>query len=266
MTRISISTSATFEFRSHAHALPWTSEVASDKNRPMPITNLTDESAIYKEKRAALLEAEIALAEQRERVADLRRSLPQGPQVADYVFEEGPVTLDDGDAPHEIQLSQLFSDPKEKGAETKPLVIYHLMYGKQQTSPCPMCTCWIDGFNGLARHLGENVDFAIVAAAPLSTLRSYGRQRGWNNLRLLSAHDTTFKYDLGSEDATGVQDSEVSVFIKDASGRIFHTYSAHPWFNDDLRERGIDLLNPLWHVLDLTPHGRGDWYASLTYT
>ncbi|MBG7605817.1 MAG: DUF899 family protein, partial [Actinobacteria bacterium] len=28
-------------------------------------------------------------------------------------------------------------------------------------------------------------------------------------------------------------------------------------------QRGMDLYNPVWHMLDLTPQGRGDWYASL---
>ncbi|MFI7499222.1 hypothetical protein ACIBVL_12045 [Streptomyces sp. NPDC049687] len=32
------------------------------------------------------------------------------------------------------------------------------------------------------------------------------------------------------------------------------------------RERGIDLLTPVWHLLDLTPHGRADWYPALDYT
>ncbi|MEU5594306.1 hypothetical protein [Streptomyces sp. NPDC020298] len=31
------------------------------------------------------------------------------------------------------------------------------------------------------------------------------------------------------------------------------------------RCRGIDLLAPVWHLLDLTPQGRGEWYASLDY-
>ncbi len=34
---------------------------------------------------------------------------------------------------------------------------------------------------------------------------------------------------------------------------------------DDIDERGIDLLAPVWHLLDLTPRGRGDWYPSLDY-
>ena len=33
----------------------------------------------------------------------------------------------------------------------------------------------------------------------------------------------------------------------------------------DIRERGIDLLSPIWNLLDLTPQGRGGWYAGLDY-
>jgi predicted dithiol-disulfide oxidoreductase (DUF899 family) len=35
--------------------------------------------------------------------------------------------------------------------------------------------------------------------------------------------------------------------------------------SDDVDQRGIDLLCATWHLLDLTPDGRGDWYASLDY-
>jgi predicted dithiol-disulfide oxidoreductase (DUF899 family) len=34
---------------------------------------------------------------------------------------------------------------------------------------------------------------------------------------------------------------------------------------EDIKERGIDLLTPIYNVLDLTPQGRGDWYAKLVY-
>ena len=33
----------------------------------------------------------------------------------------------------------------------------------------------------------------------------------------------------------------------------------------DIKERGIDELNPIWNLLDLTPQGRGTFYASLDY-
>ncbi len=128
-----------------------------------------------------------------------------------------------------------------------------------------MCTLWIDGYNGVAHHLAQHLDFAIVAADDPPTLRAHARRRGWNNLRLLSAGSSMFKYDLGSEDREGNQDSTISVFTLDAKGTLRHFYSAHPWMAADIRERGIDLLTPVYNMLDLTPPGRGDWYASLEY-
>lgn len=223
-------------------------------------TNLTNESPEYLAKREELRLAEIELMRQRERVAELRRALPPGGVIEDYEFLEGPASLDDGDAPiRKTRLSELFSAPD------RALVIYHLMFGKKQTRPCPMCTAWIDGYNGIAHHLAQNVDVAIVAAAEPATLRAYARERGWDNLRLLSAGDSTFKYDLGSEDREGGQDSTISVFTRDSDGTLRHFYSGHPWLAPDIKERGIDELTPIWNLMDLTPQGRGKFYASLDY-
>src|SRR5262249_11301097 len=223
-------------------------------------TNLTNESSEYLAKREELRLAEIELMRQRERVAELRRHLPQGAPIQDYAFEEGPRDLNTGDAPvRTVRLSELFTKPN------RSLVIYHLMFGKKQTKACPMCTAWLDGANGVAHHLAQNLDFAVVAAADLQTLRGYARERGWDKLRLLSAGDSTFKYDLGSEDRAGGQDSTISVFTRDAKGTVRHFYSAHPRMAPDIQERGIDLLTPIWHFMDLTPQGRGHWYASLAY-
>src|SRR5437660_4789651 len=223
-------------------------------------TNLPNESQEYLAKREELRLAEIKLLNTRERVAALRRSLPKGATIQDYEFLEGPASLDDGDAPiKQIKLSDLFTGPD------RSLVIYHFMYGKKQAVPCPMCTAWIDGFNGVAHHLAQNVDLAIVAAADSSTLRAWARERGWNRLRLLSAGESTFKYDLGSEDREGRQDSTISVFTRDSDGALRHFYSGHPWLADHVKERGIDEMTPIWNLLDLTPQGRGKWYASLDY-
>ena len=223
-------------------------------------TNLPNESREYLAKREELRLAEIELRRQRERVAALRRALPPGATIRDYEFIEGPPSLDEGDAPlRTVRLSELFTAPD------RSLVIYHFMFGKKQKNACPMCTAWIDAFNGVAHHLAQNVDFAIVAAADLPTLRSHARKRGWNRLRLLSAGESTFKYDLGSEDREGRQDSTISVFTREADGTLRHFYSGHPWLADDIKERGVDELNPVWNVLDLTPQGRGEFYASLDY-
>jgi predicted dithiol-disulfide oxidoreductase (DUF899 family) len=223
-------------------------------------TRLTNESAEYVALREELRLAEIELMRQRERVAAMRRSLPPGAVVQDYVFQEGPANLDAGDAlVTTVLLSDLFTGPN------RSVVIYHLMYGKRQTNPCPMCTMWIDGFNGVGNHIAQNVDFAIAAAADLPMLRQHARDRGWRNLRLLSCGDSTFKYDLRSEDADGAQDSTVSVFTRDGDGTLRHSYSAHPWMAHDVKQRGIDLLTPVYNILDLTPQGRDDWYAKLAY-
>jgi len=222
-------------------------------------TNLTNESSEYLAKREELRLAEIELMRQRERVAELRRNLPEGAPVQDYQFEEAPRDLNAGDAPvRTVGLSELFTQPN------RSLGIYHFMFGKKQTKACPMCAAWLDGANGVAHHLAQNLDFAVVAAADLPTLRAHARERGWDKLRLLSAGNNTFKYDLGSEDREGGQDSTVSVFTRDAKG-LRHFYTAHPRMAPDIQERGIDLLTPIWHFMDLTPQGRGSWYASLAY-
>jgi len=224
-------------------------------------TNLPNEAGDYLAKREELRLAEIELMRQRERVAELRRRLPQGAPVQDYTFEEGPANLDAGDVPaRTVRLSELFTLPD------RALVIYHLMYGKKQTKPCPMCTAWIDGSNGVADHLAQNINLAIVAAAETPVLRAHARSRGWKKLRLLSAGSNTFKYDLGSEDREGQQDSTISVFSRASDGTVRHFYSAHPRMASDILERGIDLLSPIWNVLDLTPQGRGDWYTKLEYS
>lgn len=223
-------------------------------------TNLPNESEEYLSKREELRHAEIELMRQRERVAELRRALPAGAIIQDYEFLEGPASLDEGDAPvKKVRLSSLFTGPN------RSLIVYHFMFGKKQTKPCPMCTSWIDCANGIAHHLAQNVDLAIVAAADPATLRAHARKRGWSRLRLLSAGESTFKYDLGSEDRQGGQDSTISVFTRDGDGTLRHFYSGHPKLAEDINERGIDELNPIWNFLDLTPQGRGSWYASLDY-
>src|ERR1700676_1306569 len=87
-------------------------------------TNLANESREYLAKREELRLAEIELMRQRERVAELRRKLPQGAAIQDYVFEEGPASLDEGDAPiRKVRMSELFSAPN------RALVVYLFMYG-----------------------------------------------------------------------------------------------------------------------------------------
>ncbi|HEX4603079.1 MAG TPA: DUF899 family protein [Candidatus Angelobacter sp.] len=224
------------------------------------VTNLKNESAEYLAKRDELRIAEIEMMRQIEQVAAMRRKLPKGQTMEDYVFQEGPADLSAGDEPvRTVRLSELFTAPN------RSLILYQFMFGKKNTNPCPMCTMFIDGWNGVAHHLAQNVDVAIVAAADPKELRAHARKRGWDNLRLLSCGMNTFKFDMGSEDGEGNQDSAVSVFTKESDGAVCHFYTARPWVSKEIRERGEDMLSPVYNVLDLTPQGRGDWYASFQY-
>ena len=217
----------------------------------MNLTRLK-ESDDYRRQREELRGAELDLIDHVERVAALRRMLPTDTAVDDYQLVE----VSSGDR---VLLSQLFSAPD------RTLIVYHFMYGKAQTEPCPLCTMWIDGYNAAARHLTHNVDFAVVAAAEPAAIQAHAASRGWNNLRLVSAGNSTFKYDLGSEEPDGSQTEWISVFTLGDDGIVRHIYSKGAQMADNRRKRGIDLLTPVWHLLDLTPGGRPDWYPSLKY-
>jgi len=217
----------------------------------MHLTRL-QESDDYRRQREDLRITELDLIDHVERVAALRRRLPADTIVDDY-------ELIDVATDKPVRLSELFSGPD------RALVVYHLMFGKVETEPCPLCTMWIDGCNAVARHVTQNADFAVVAAAAPAAIRQHAAARGWTNLRLISAGDSTFKYDVGSEEADGTQIEWVSVFCRADDGTVRHLYSRGAEMSDDRRERGIDLLSPVWHLLDLTPNGRDDWYPSLNY-
>jgi len=86
----------------------------------------------------------------------------------------------------EVRLSELFIDP------SKPLVIDQYMFGGAQTKPWAPCHALVDGYSGIARHIPQVMNFAVVAEAPIEQLRAWGRERGWRGLRWFNA-GTKFK-------------------------------------------------------------------------
>ena len=202
----------------------------------------TVDTDVYEAARAELRAAELALMRQREAVAEMRRALPSGPVVADYRFE-GP----DGS----VLLSDLL------GGADRPLVLYHFMYGKGYDDPCPMCSMWADGWAGVSRHVAENLDFVLVSSASYSDTADLAADRGWDRLRWVSAADTTFKADIGGETSEGHLMPFISVYEASAEGPRL-TYSGGAHIEGD-HWRGVDLLSPVWHLLDLTRPGRGNW-------
>jgi len=147
---------------------------------------LENESEKYREARRKLHQAELELRDQRERLAALRRELPLDTPVKDYLFREGPLDLQEDGPIREVRLSEMVQPGR-------PAVLYQFMYGRAQTNPCPMCSMWIDGLNGVVHHLQQIMTFAVVATAPIEQLRAWGAKRGWRGLPLLSCAETSFK-------------------------------------------------------------------------
>ena len=105
--------------------------------------------------------------------------------------------------------------------------------------------------------MGERAAFAVVAKQEIGKFRAWARVRGWQNLRLLSAHDSSFIGDFGMEDESFGQRPGASVFRREPDGGIRHTHTVEASLDGSFR--GVDLLSPVWHLLDLLPSGRGDW-------
>src|ERR1700674_4218718 len=172
------------------------------------------ETEEYRRLRDQLLEAEIALKDQIERVAALRRKLPGGPLVeTDYVFREGPSDIRDESPANfrDVRLSELFAPGKDT------LIVDHMMWGPNDKLHCPMCNMWGAGYAGITQHLRNKVDFVWVTKVETGRLREWGRRRGWNKIRLLSSHDNTFNRDFLVEDEKG-QRPAVSVFRRAPDG------------------------------------------------
>jgi predicted dithiol-disulfide oxidoreductase (DUF899 family) len=208
------------------------------------------ESTEYRAARNRLLDREIELRRLAEDVARDRRALPLGGLVPeDYVFH--------GDGP--VRLSELF----ESGTET--LALYSYMFGPEKKAPCHMCTPLLDALNGVDDHLRQRLSFAVVAESPPERLRSWVDQRGWK-LRLLSSAGSTYNRDYHGQTKDG-DTTMLNVFHR-KEGRIRHfwgTELAHGPSDAGQDHRGLDLLNPIFAMLDLTPEGRGNWYTKLRY-
>ncbi len=219
--------------------------------------HLPGEDQAYRTARDQLLKAERDLRRQLERVAALRRALPPGgPLKDDYDLIEATPGREAGS----VRFSALFRPGKSS------LVIYGFMY-PDGGPPCPMCCAFLDSLDGAAPHIAQTTNLAVVAKAGPVELRDWAARRGWRNLRLLSSSGTSYNADYLAENAKGEQLPILNVFCKTGSG-IRHSYATELFFQlaeDGQNPRHVDLLWPLWNLLDLTPEGRGNWYPSLDY-
>jgi len=203
---------------------------------------------------------EKAFTRERDRLSRARRDLPWELVEKEYTFE-GPAGR--------TTLSDLFDGRSQ-------LVVYHAMFNPDMATPettwtthaaCKICSWWIDNFDGIAVHLNHR-DVTILAAsrASYSKIAAYKQRMGWTIPWVSAESDFNFDYgvsftseDLESGEATynygsarpfATESAGISVFLKDAQGTIYHTYSTYG--------RGLDMLNVAYHYLDLVPKGRAE--------
>jgi predicted dithiol-disulfide oxidoreductase (DUF899 family) len=212
-----------------------------------------NESQEYRRARDALLEEEIELRRHIERVAEQRRALPPGGQVAkDYRFEGERGS---------VGFADLFGDKQT-------LVLYSYMFGPQRERPCPMCTSLLSAWDGEARDVEQRVAFGVVARSPIERLAAFKRERGWRGLKLYSDTSGEFSRDYHALTPEGGDDPGFNVFTR-RDGTIRHFWSGEMGFataDPGQDPRGAPDLMPIWTILDSTPEGRGtDWYPKLEY-
>ncbi len=202
--------------------------------------------------RRKLLQAEKALTKAREEVAVQRRALPARRLDASYVFE--------GEHGY-TSLAELFGPHSQ-------LLIYHFMFHPDWEEGCKSCSFWADSFDRAIPHLAaRDAGLAVVSRGPLEKLLAYRSRMGWS-FPWLSSAASTFNYDFKvsfrpadiesgntcynyRDGAGGIEELPgLSVFRKNPDGTIDHTYSTF--------SRGLDPLNPVYQMLDLTPKGRDE--------
>ncbi len=205
--------------------------------------------------RKELLAREKELTHLSDELARQRRELPWVPVEEPYLFEtnDGPRTLAD-----------LFDGRSQ-------LIVYHFMHGPNTPEGCTGCTFATDSFDGTAAHLNaHDVTFVVASRSPLETLNAYKERMGWD-LPWVSSGGSDFNRDFSAwteedrENGTGwnfgtesgasvdpIHDQELMALSAFAleNGVVYHTYTCY--------DRGTDVLNTAWGLLDRSPKGRDE--------
>jgi len=202
--------------------------------------------------RTAFLAKEKEFTRLRDELSQQRRELPWVKVDKEYIFDgaDGKVTL-----------ANLFDKRSQ-------LIIYHFMFSPEWDEGCPHCSHWADNFNGIIVHLNQrDVTMIAVSRAPYGKLAAYQKRMGWS-FKWFSSFGSDFNFDyhvsftpeemsrqkafynFTFQDPGDADREGVSVFYKDETRNIFHTYSAYA--------RGIDMMNVDYQYLDLVPKGRDE--------
>jgi predicted dithiol-disulfide oxidoreductase (DUF899 family) len=202
--------------------------------------------------RLELLAMEKELTAMKDHLAAKRRRLPWVRVEKDYIFD-GPAGA--------VTLSQLFDGRSQ-------LFIKHFMMGPGQAQQCVGCSLEVDHLAGIRIHLEHHdLSYAVVARAPIQEIEQLRKHMGWDFTWVSSFHnDFNFDFNVSFTDAQlaagrgyynfregnpGLTDlSGDSVFVKDAAGQVYHTYSTFG--------RGGEQFLGVYAYLDATPKGRAE--------
>jgi predicted dithiol-disulfide oxidoreductase (DUF899 family) len=172
------------------------------------------------------------------------------------------------DEPYSFQASDGTKSLAELFDGRSQLLVYHLMFGPADAVPCIGCSYTADNLDGAVFHLAHHdVTFVAVSRAPLEKLQSYQRRSGWSfpwvsalgsdfNLHFSAFTEeerrTGTGFNFGTARMAGIdlRHTELhglSAFAIDGDV-VYHTYSCY--------DRGTDVLNGTWQLLDRAPRGR----------
>ena len=202
--------------------------------------------------RKAHLAKEKQLTRLRDQLSAERRELPWVKIDKPYIFD-GPNGRE--------TLADLFDGRSQ-------LIVKHFMLGPGWTEGCVGCSFQVDHMEGTLIHLEHHdVSYAAVSRAPLPEIEAFRKRMGWT-VKWVSSCDSEFNYDFHvsfkkdeiarsegyynyeMRKVAGEELSGHSVFYRDTTGDIFHTYSSYG--------RGGDILLGTYNYLDMTPKGRNE--------
>ena len=216
-----------------------------------PFPGASDE---YTKARQELLKDEIEFRRHMTRVAERRRSLPDGPVIeVNYRFKDANGA--------DLGLLELFGDKDT-------LVTYFWMFGPQRARPCPMCTNWLGAVNGNAADIKQRVGLKILGRSPVERQIAFAQERGWRDLDFVQTVGDDYANDLRLINADGRENPALVVFKRDGERvRLFWASEMTTEMADPGQDpRDAPDIASLWSILDLTPAGRGtDWYPKLNY-
>ena len=147
------------------------------------------------------------------------------------------------------------------------LAVYHFMFGPEWPEGCPSCSMVGDGLDGVLPHLNQrDVSFTAISRASIAKIDAFKTRMGWRfpwASSLLTTFNEDFRVSFTREqlaggkvynyDTVGFPAEEApgfSVFAKDASGAVYHTYSTYG--------RGLEELLGVYYFLDRVPNGRDE--------